>query len=149
MTRHAYFIDTGIWKAFFDPNDRWHQITSSILREISESRPHLYTSDVVILEFITEGRKGGLSIQKIDNFVESILKSSKVHFLTQEDLTTARQTLLRYSNLQFSGVDATIIAIADRLEIKMILTTDGDFMKCNKFNDVRPNLWERRAVLEP
>jgi predicted nucleic acid-binding protein len=145
--REAYFVDTGIWKAHFDSKDQWHRVTELILRDITQFRPYLFTTDIVLLEFIALARRDGISIAKIDRHVEAIIESSKVEYMSEGDLKNARQMLLRYPALGFSGVDVSTLAIMDRLALKNVLTVDEEFRKCNRFVIVRPDSTERRNVL--
>jgi predicted nucleic acid-binding protein len=147
MMREAYFVDTGIWKAHFDSKDQWHRVTEMILREITQFRPYLFTTDVVLLEFIALARSHGISIDKIDRDVEAIIESTRVEYISETDLKNARQILLRYPALGFSGVDVSTLAIMDRLALKNVLTVDEEFRKCNRFVIVRPDPTERKNAL--
>jgi predicted nucleic acid-binding protein len=144
----AYFVDTGIWKAHFDSRDQWHGVTEQIFRDLTSFRPYLFTTDVVLFEFITLARADGISLDKIETYVRAIVASSRVEYVDEKDLQKARQILLRYPALGFSGVDVSSLAIMERLALNKILTVDEEFRKCNRFIIVRPDPAERRSALE-
>lgn len=147
ITRNAYFVDTGVWKAKWDPEDQWYDSVNVILREVTDFRPQLFTTDVVILEFITLARSRGIGIYKIDEYVSAILDSTKVVYTLAEDLRQARDLLLKYGQITFSGFDASSFAVMRRYGISKVLSTDDEFIKCGHFIDVRPNVGERQIVL--
>src|SRR6266850_7334080 len=105
--QEAYFVDTGIWKAHFDSKDQWHRVTELIFRDITSFRPYLFTTDVILLEFITLARADGISIDKIDQHVQAIVASCRMEYVNERDLENAEKLLLRYPALGFSGVDVS------------------------------------------
>jgi predicted nucleic acid-binding protein len=145
--RNAYFVDTGVWKARWDLEDQWYYTVNAILREVTGFRPQLFTTDVVVLEFITLSRSRGTSIHKIDEYVGAILDSAEVIYTLPEDLRQARVLLVKYEQISFSGFDASSFAVMRRYEINKVLSTDDEFIKCGHFIDVRPNVGERKVVL--
>jgi uncharacterized protein len=147
LLRRAYFVDAGSWMAHFDGSDQWHSLAETILRELTDLRMPLHTSDVMIFEFITLARRRRFSILRIEEWVASILESAEVTCTILEDLDSARSLIIKYPALPFSGFDASSLAVMERLQINRVFTVDDEFIKCNRFVDVRPNFSERKTVV--
>jgi predicted nucleic acid-binding protein len=111
-------------------------------------RTPLVTTDVVILEFVTLARKD-VSLGKIEEYMESIFESATVEYTMATDLHSAWRLLKNYSAIPFSGFDASSLAVMERLEISRALTIDDEFIRCNRFIEVRPTYPERKTVLNP
>jgi predicted nucleic acid-binding protein len=148
MSGLAYFVDTGIWHARWHNRDQWHHIVDRIMRELTDQRVSLFTTDVVILEYMTLARNRGVPLLWIEQRVEAIEKQTEVICTGEDDMSRARQLFVKYGSISFSGCDIWSVAVMERLGLSRILTIDDQFIKCNRFVDVRPNSTERRIVLE-
>ena len=142
-----YFVDAGAWKALFDKDDNWHKIVRPIFSDLTEShRSFLITSNLVIYEFITRLRTNKpkeFTVEKTLNFVERILNWTEIITLTEPDLEETLKTIKKFTQLTLSGCDATSMWIMQNRGIEAVLTTDKHFIRCNLFQEVRPNLTER------
>jgi len=123
-------VDAGPLIALFDKDDIYHQ---QILEFLKSYNGHLYTSWPVITEtlhmliFSTEVQldflrwldRGGL---RVLNFDQSILK--RVISLTK-----------KYNDLPVDFADASLVAAAERENIKDIISIDSDFYVYKTEND--------------
>ena len=115
-------VDAGPLIALFDKDDFYHQ---QILEFLKSYEGHLYTTWPVItetlhllsfsvevqLDFLKWLDRGGLRIFKFD---QSILK--RVINVTK-----------KYNDLPVDFADASLIAVAEREDIKDIISIDSDF----------------------
>ena len=115
-------VDAGPLIALFDKDDIYHQ---QILEFLKSYNCHLYTTWPVItetlyvlsfstevqLDFLSWLDRGGL---RVLNFDQSILK--RVIDLTK-----------KYNDLAADFADASLVAVAEREDIKDIVSIDSDF----------------------
>jgi predicted nucleic acid-binding protein len=121
-------VDTGALYALADADDAWHRR----MRDFFASERHtLLVPSTVIPEaaYLIRSRLGP-RIEKM--FVESLAAGEiTVENLTQPDLARCAQLLGEY---EFLGlVDASLVAVAERLKLKALVTTDR-----RDFRRVRP-----------
>ena len=83
------------------------------------------------------------TVEKTLNFVERILNWTEIITLTEPDLEETLKTIKKFTQLTLSGCDATSMWIMQNRGIEAVLTTDKHFIRCNLFQEVRPNLTER------
>jgi len=148
VPRLDYFVDSGFWFALWHNRDRWYRVVDRIMRELTDLRVSLLTTDVVILEFMTLARSRGMAIPRIEERVKAIEAQTELIYTVEGDLRRARALFVRYGSITFSGYDISSVAVMERLGISHVLTLDDEFIRCNRFVDVRPNSYERRLALE-
>jgi uncharacterized protein len=124
----AVLVDTGILYALADADDRWHQPASAWLETVSEL---LIVSVTALPEvaYLLHTRLGAAAELA---FVQSLVAGElEVEDLRRTDLTRCAEVMRRYPEIGF--VDASTVAIAERLKIDTIATTDR-----RHFESIRP-----------
>ena len=124
----AILVDTGILYALADADDRWHEPASAWLGAVSEL---LIVSVTALPEvaYLLHTRLGAAAELA---FVQSLAGGElDVEDLRRQDLARASEVLRRYPEIGF--VDASIVAMAERLKIETIATTDR-----RHFQSIRP-----------
>lgn len=114
-------IDTGIVIALADKNDAWHQRSLDFISD--------YTGKVIapatIIPEACYMLKTYLGQFAEIAFIESIVRRELlIEIVTVEDLGRSLEIMKVYTNLNIGIVDASIIALAERLGLSKILTTD-------------------------
>ncbi|MEW6778259.1 MAG: PIN domain-containing protein [Bdellovibrionota bacterium] len=132
----AVLVDTGILYAAADRRDRWHKRALEFLRDADEP---LLVPFAVLPEacYFLQTRLG---IAQRDALLDSFAKGGLVLAEnTSADLLRAREICGQYRNVELDLADACLIAVAERLKITRIATTDRrDFSlvrpaHCDKF----------------
>jgi predicted nucleic acid-binding protein len=124
----AVLVDTGILYALADADDRWHEPASAWLETVSEL---LIVSVTALPEvaYLLHTRLGAAAELA---FVQSLVAGElEVEDLRRQDLARCDEVMRRYPEIGF--VDASIVAIAERLKIDTIATTDR-----RHFESIRP-----------
>jgi uncharacterized protein len=143
----AIIVDTGPLYALADVDDQYHDKVESYISSIDE--PLVVPSPVVpevcylLLEYLgTEAEM---------QFLRSLANQELlVEHFTAKDVGRSLEILEQYRDARFGMVDATIMAIAERLSIQVILTTDHrDFgiyrpRHCQAFRLVPDLSWKRK-----
>jgi predicted nucleic acid-binding protein len=104
-----------------DRDDDWHYRT---VRFLQLSRDEIIVPVSVLPEaaYLLAAHLGAKAEQRL---VQSIVTGEmEVEELTIPDLRRSLELMRRYEDAQIGFVDATVIAIAERLKLKRILTTD-------------------------
>lgn len=123
-------VDTGPLYAMADRDDDWHL---RIIRFLERSRDELVIPVTVLPEaaYLLAAHLGAEAERKL---VQSIVSGEMaVEELTLQDLRRTLELLRRYEDARIGFVDATVIAIAERLKVPRLLTTDR-----RDFSLVRP-----------
>jgi len=123
-------VDTGPLYAMADRDDDWHL---RVVRFLERSRDDLVIPVTVLPEaaYLLAAHLGARAEQRL---VQSIVSGEMaVEELTLQDLKRTLDLLRRYEDARIGFVDATVVAIAERLKIPRILTTDR-----RDFSLVRP-----------
>jgi predicted nucleic acid-binding protein len=114
-------IDTGILYALADRKDDWH---AAAVRFMSGFRGRLFVPSTVVPEacyllntYLGQDAEMGL-IQSLINR-EMVLEQS-----TTQDMVRIAELLKKYHDSNIGFVDASVVALAERLKICGILTTD-------------------------
>jgi len=117
----SLIIDTGILYALADRKDNWH---AAAARFMSDFRGRLFVPSTVVPEacyllntYLGQDAEMGL-IQSLINR-EMVLEQS-----TTQDLVRIAELLKKYHDSNIGFVDASVVALAERLKICGILTTD-------------------------
>src|SRR5438309_9282447 len=114
-------VDTGPLYAAADKDDDWHLRT---VRFFENSRDEFVIPVTVLPEaaYLLAAHLGAEAERKL---VHSVVNGEMaVEELTIQDLRRALELLRRYEDAEIGFVDATVVAIAERLKIRRILTTD-------------------------
>lgn len=114
-------VDTGPLYAMADRDDGWHL---RVVRFLERSRDHLIVPVTVLPEaaYLLAAHLGPEAERK---FIQAIVGGEMaIEELTLHDLKRALELLRRYEDARIGLVDATVVAIAERLKIQRILTTD-------------------------
>ena len=112
-------VDTGILYALADRSGAWHAPALKYLRQF---RPALLAPVTVIPEaaYLVRARLGDTPERKlIEGFVNG---SVAVESLRDADLTRTAELMATYPDLGF--VDCSVVAIAERLNLDTVATTD-------------------------
>jgi len=124
----AILVDTGILYALADADDRWHQAANAWLEDVSELLIVSVTAlpEVACLLHTHLGAAAELA------FVQSLAGGElDVEDLRRADLVRSAEVMRRYPEIGL--VDASIVAMAERLKIETIATTDR-----RHFESIRP-----------
>ena len=113
--------DTGALYALADRSDRWHE---SVSEWWSASRPSIIVP-VTVLPEVTYLIASRLGAQAEIAFVRSVAEGElPTEPLEPEDIARAVALMNKYADVPLGFVDATVVAIAERLETRDVLTTD-------------------------
>jgi predicted nucleic acid-binding protein len=124
----ALLLDTGPLYALADADDAWHEP----VREFLAAQREVLLVPVTVLPEVTYLLRSRLGESVERQFVTSLAKRElTVEGLQPADLERCVVLLDRYRALGF--VDATVIAMAERLRLPAIVTTDR-----RHFSLVRP-----------
>jgi predicted nucleic acid-binding protein len=124
----AVIVDTGVLYALADEDDRWHAEAVAW----AQDAPDLIIAPVTVLPEVTYLLHTRLGEAAELAFVQSVAAGEiEIEDLRRADLTRSGEILRRYPEIGFA--DATIVAIAERLKIDTIATTDR-----RHFASVRP-----------
>jgi predicted nucleic acid-binding protein len=116
----TWLIDTGPFIAYFDRSDPMHRPVASSLERFSGQ---LVTTGAVVTEvmyFLSDTHGGPVS------FAELLLVSGiRIVELTQPaDIVAAAELMSKYSDTPMDFADATLVLLAEELELTEILTLD-------------------------
>ena len=112
-------VDTGILYALADRSDAWHQTCVGFL---ASERERLLVP-VTVLPEITYLLHTRLGSQAERAFVQSLVaRELDVEPVKDRDVSRAAEILERFPAIGF--VDATLVAIAERLKLTRLATTD-------------------------
>ena len=123
-------VDTGILYAMADIDDAWHEPVKVFLQNTTDT---LVVPITVLPEicYLLNNHLGQESERKL---IGSIIQGElRIETLINEDFRRSFQLLETYSDLNIGFVDASVVAMAERLKIHRILTTDR-----KHFSIVRP-----------
>lgn len=128
----TYLIDSGFLYATLDRNDVNHLNVIKVLPNLQNDNIYLPIVVLVEVAYLLQGRLGHHQMRQ---FI-STLENSPLEFepITKADTKRIFELLEEYSDNQLDFVDASITAIAERLNIQRILTVDQ-----RDFRIIRPN----------
>ncbi len=129
----AVLVDTGIIYALADRTDSWHDRAVSF---VSGYGGKLVVPSTVIPEAAyLINRYLGQAAELM--FVRSLLAGElAVEQITSADFGRAAELLETYADADIGLVDATVMALAERLKVRRILTTDR-----RHYGMVKPKHW--------
>jgi predicted nucleic acid-binding protein len=126
----SVLVDTGPLYAIADRDDDWHDRT---VRFLEANRDDLVVPVSVLPEaaYLLLNHLGPAAERQL---VQSVLRGEfTVEELTHADYQRTLELLRRYESARFGFVDASVMALAERLNIQRIMTTDR-----RDFSIVRP-----------
>jgi len=114
-------VDTGPLYAMADRDDDWHD---RVVEFLESSRDEFVIPVTVLPEaaYLLASHLGPEAEQKL--IQSAVHGEMAIEELTHQDLRRALELLRRYEDARIGLVDATVVAIAERLRITRILTTD-------------------------
>jgi predicted nucleic acid-binding protein len=117
-------IDTGFLYATLDKGDKNHQRVTDTLTGLDDGLL-LPTIVLVELTYLLQARLGHAAMRL---FIQQ-LEHSPLQFeiITKADVPRIYELLDQYADMRLDFVDAAIVTLAERLNIRRILTVDGDF----------------------
>ena len=123
-------VDTGILYAIADRDDAWHERVN----EYFESQADELVVPVTVLPEACYLMNNYINRETEKSFVLSLLQGEiRIENLVQEDLKRVVRLLEQYRDANIGFVDATVVAVAERLRIRRLLTTDR-----RHFSMIRP-----------
>ncbi len=123
MPTAAGLIDTGAILAIVETGDFWH---SACLEALQSLRLPLLTTEAVLTETFHLTGTNAHNIQKAWRFVRSGALS--VHPMLGSDLPELHGLMTKYADRPMDFADATLVHLAARESISLILTVDhSDF----------------------
>ena len=118
----ALLIDTGFLYATFDSTDQHHQAVTRTLQRLQREKLILPTATVVELGLMMNERLGR---QATSRFIGDLERSPlQLEPLIRQDFARIGELLFQYQDARLDFVDAAITAIAERLNIRRVLTVD-------------------------
>ncbi len=121
-------VDTGAFYALADRDDAWHER----MRDHLHGRNQVLMAPVSVVPEVCYLLRSRLGPGAERVFAESLSAGEvAVEGLTQRDLARCAELLAQYEFLGF--VDASVVAIAERLKLTSLVTTDR-----RDFRRVRP-----------
>ena len=131
-------IDTGFMFAVLDESDAHHESCATAFDfELNPLLPEAVLTELAYLLL----KRGGY--KKLDVFLRSVVAGDFSLVRTEiEDLARAAEILEKYADSRVDFVDCVIAAIAERLDIKRILTVDR-----RHFNLFRPRHCDHFEIL--
>jgi uncharacterized protein len=115
----AGLVDTGAILAILDRDDRWHSACVAALQQL---RVPLLTSEAVLTELFHLVDRH--EIERAWRFVRS--GTVTVGAITNDDLSSLNGLMLKYRDRPMDFADATLVHLAQRESISLILTIDHD-----------------------
>jgi hypothetical protein len=112
-------VDTGVLYALADRDDAWHRRTRAWVEGVSE----LLLVPVTVLPEVTYLLHARLGPAAERAFIRSVAAGElEIDALRRRDLERCSELMERYPELGF--VDVSIVAVAERLKIRTLATTD-------------------------
>jgi uncharacterized protein len=114
-------IDTGAVLAIVEADDLWHSVCLEALQSV---RIPLFTTEAVLTELFHLIDKSAHNIGKAWNFVRS--GALTVRPIEDFDLPTLQALMVQYRDRPMDFADATLVHLAARESLSLILTIDYD-----------------------
>lgn len=121
MPNKRALLDTGFLYALFDEDDQYHaQVVTVVTDLVGELL--LPTAVLVELAYLLQSRLGHFAMRQ----AMQMLMQQSLHLitLTPLDLMRINNLLTQYGDAELDFVDATIVTLAERYQVRQILTVD-------------------------
>jgi predicted nucleic acid-binding protein len=126
----SILTDTGPLYAMADEDDEWHDRVRAFL----ETGRHQLLVPVTVLPEICYLIGTYLGATEEIRFMRSVRRGEvRIETLSRADMARTVEVMEQYQDARLGFVDASLVAIAERLQIREILTTDR-----RHFSLVRP-----------
>ena len=114
-------IDTGAILALLDRSDRWHQRCTDAFRQL---RLPVWTSEAVLTELFHLVGDNVREVRAAWKFVRS--GALTVAAMSDDELPLLDALMHQYRDRPMDFADATLVRIAERESVSLILTIDHD-----------------------
>lgn len=126
----AILVDTGILYAMADMDDAWHESVKAFLRNAKD----VLLVPVTVLPEVCYLLNTHLGQESERVLISAIIQGElRIEGLKDDDFRRSLRILETYSDINIGFVDASLVAMAERLKIQRILTTDR-----RHFSVIRP-----------
>ena len=116
-----YLLESGFLYASIDESDNHHESVKNVAQTI-RGNIILPVPAVTETAYFLAKNKG---VEDVANFLDSLsMTKFQLETPTAEDYRRAAEILRKYNDANVDFVDACIVAIAERLDVKKILTVD-------------------------
>ena len=115
-------VDSGPLIALFDASDKYHKV---VLNFMKEYKGKLITSWAVITE-VSHMLDFNLNVQ-IDFLKWCEVDGIEVYNISQDEISNIRVMMEKYIDIPMDLADATLMYIANKENIKNIVSIDSDF----------------------
>ncbi len=115
-------VDSGPLIALFDASDKYHKV---VLNFMKEYKGKLITSWAVITE-VSHMLDFNLNVQ-IDFLKWCEVGGIEIYNISQEEILNIRVMMEKYIDIPMDLADATLMYIANKENIKNIVSIDSDF----------------------
>ncbi len=117
-------VDTGFLYATLDKGDKNHQRVTNTLAGLTDDLL-LPTIVLVELTYLLQARLGHATMRL---FIQQ-LEHDPFQFeaITKADVPRIYELVEQYADMRLDFVDAAIVTLAERLDVRRVLTVDGDF----------------------
>lgn len=133
ISRSVILADTGALYALMDTSDTWHEATLAWWTRHAPLRPDIRVP-VTVLPEITYLLSTRIGADAEIAFLDAVAGGEFViEPADDDDLVRAAEIMRQYRDLPLGFVDASIVAISERLDARELLTTDR-----RHFGVVRP-----------
>jgi predicted nucleic acid-binding protein len=123
-------VDTGVLYAMADMDDAWHESVKEFLRTSTD----ILVVPVTVLPEICYLLNAHLGQESERKLIASIIQGElRIESLKDEDFRRSLQLLENYQDVNIGFVDASLVAMAERMKIRRLLTTDR-----KHFSIIRP-----------
>ncbi|NOX63663.1 MAG: type II toxin-antitoxin system VapC family toxin [Chloroflexi bacterium] len=128
MITHV-FVDTGAWLALIDQDDQHHVQARKIYRELLEQKQKLLTTNLVVAETYNLVRRR-IGYPAAMQFLRSIRSTTRlVRIYSNASLEKEAESILeRFSDQDFSFVDAVSFAVMRQRETRQAFAFDKHFL---------------------
>lgn len=125
----AVFVDTGAWLALIDRDDQHHQEASALYRELLEQHIPLLTTNLVVAETYNLVRRR-VSYKAAMQFLQALRNSARLsRVYSNASLEKEAETILaRFSDQDFSFVDAVSFALMNQVDVRQAFAFDKHFI---------------------
>jgi predicted nucleic acid-binding protein len=117
----AALIDTGVMLAAIESDDRMHSRCLEALRSVTLP---LLTTEAVLTEFLHLAARNPLGTERAWKFVRSGVLT--LRSISDADLPELYRLMLDYADRPMDFADATLVHLAARESLSLILTVDHD-----------------------
>src|ERR1700680_4440489 len=131
----ALVADSGVVYGIYDRHDRDHRR----LRAVMERERGIVVIPTAVLGEIDYLLRTKLGIDAELDFLKDIQEGAfSLEHLLSDDLNRSRELIEQYRNLDLGLADAAVVATAERLDVRRIMTVDERDFRAIRSADGRP-----------